>query len=82
MQAKNLSFRELAEDMVVAAARSDPRFTPIPSEDFPRLNLSVTVLGEEWPWPAPREPEEIRVGVALGFRDPDRLIRNTRRVRR
>ena len=52
----------LAEEIVVSAAHSDPRFPAIPAEDLPGLSLGITVLGEEISWPHPRDPEILDIG--------------------
>ncbi len=52
----------LAKEIVVSAARSDPRFPAIPAEDLLNLSLGITVLGAETPWPPPRDPETLDIG--------------------
>ena len=63
MQSSDEGLLCLAEEMVVSAARADPRFSPIPPEDLPATTLGITVLGAERPWPAPRDPAQLRIGV-------------------
>lgn len=52
----------VVRDMVVAAARDDPRFTPVEPEELPFLTLEISVLSEPTPLPSPIEPSAIVIG--------------------
>lgn len=46
-------------EMAAAAARDDPRFSPVREEEFPALRIEISALT---PLEKVRSPEEIRVG--------------------
>jgi AmmeMemoRadiSam system protein A len=52
----------VVRDMVVAAARDDPRFAPVEPEELPFLTLEISVLSEPAPLPAPVHSSTIVIG--------------------
>jgi uncharacterized protein len=64
----------VVQDMVIAAARDDPRFAPVALEELPFVSIEISVLSEPAPLPVPVEPSAIVVG-----RD-GLIVRRERRV--
>ena len=52
----------VVREMTVAAARDDPRFAPVATDELPALAVEISVLAAPAPLRAPVEPSSIIVG--------------------
>jgi len=52
----------VVREMVIAAARDDPRFAPVSLEELPFLALEISVLSERTLLPGPVDAERVVVG--------------------
>src|SRR5947208_12813391 len=52
----------VVREMVIAAARDDPRFAPVSLEELPSLALEISVLSERTLLPGPVDAERVVVG--------------------
>jgi hypothetical protein len=59
-QSEETPLYRTVQDMSVAAATRDPRFTPVQAEELDTLVIEVSVLGDYLPV---RAPEEVELGV-------------------
>jgi AmmeMemoRadiSam system protein A len=53
---------DVVREMVIAAARDDPRFAPVSREELPDLALEISVLTERTLLPAPVDVARVAVG--------------------
>lgn len=64
----------VVREMVVAAARDDPRFAPVAPGELASLTVEISVLSAPFPLPVPVEPSRVVIG-----RD-GLIVRRERRV--